>query len=248
MPAAAPDPARSRPKNDERSRIEDVYGRYQATGREVARWESSAPGNRCIISERRNHMARLLAGRPLPRRVLEVGCGRGTVVAEIQDVLGPNTAVQGIDLVFDRIRDAKGSAHTPVQADGRRLPFRDDEFDLVAAYTVFSSILDQETSQAVAAEIQRVLSPSGAVLWYDLRYPSLNQSVRPVGRKAIRGLFPNFHPNLMSSTLLPPLARALGRNDRYLYPWLSRLPAARSHLFGILEQARHASTSSLAAL
>lgn len=218
----------------ERARIEQVYGRYQTTGRDVVRWGDDQPGNRCMLEERRRAAQRLLGGRPRPDRILEVGCGGGTVLRELQGILGTGTSVHGVDLLFDRLRVAGGEGRHPVQADGRQLPYADHEFDLVVVYTVFSSILDAETQRAVADEIKRVLSFAGAILWYDLRYPSPNRSVRPLGHRAVRALFPGMDVDLDTITVLPPLARRLGRRDQRLYPVLGRIPIVRSHLMGLI--------------
>ena len=37
----------------ERDRIQAVYGGYTTSGREADRWDDEAPGNRCILAERR---------------------------------------------------------------------------------------------------------------------------------------------------------------------------------------------------
>lgn len=140
----------------------------------------------------------------------------------------------GVDLLFDRLVHARRSGWDVAQADGRRLPFPDATFDVVVTFTVFSSILDPTSRAELAAEIRRVLAPGGAVLWYDMRFPSPNRSVRPLSREQVAGLFPGMRADLTSATLLPPLARRLSEADHHLYPWLSRLPALRSHLFGVI--------------
>lgn len=222
--------------DSEHRRITAVYNSYRDSGRQQRRWADDAPGNRCILRDRAATMQQLLAGRPTPERVLEVGCGSGTVADELRVMFGPGSRIHGADLLFDRLVTALRSGLQPVQADGRILPFPGGQFDLVAVYTVFSSILDPGTRAAMASEILRVLSPTGAVLWYDMRYPSPNRSVRPLGRSSIRRLFPDLRPTLLSTTVLPPLARRLGRFDRSVYPALNRVPAARSHLIGVLER------------
>lgn len=218
----------------ERERIRKVYDRYRSDGREAERWDDQDPGNRCILRERDAVARRLLAGRPSPRRVLEVGCGRGSVMRRLSDLLGPDVTVFGVDLLVDRLADAAGSGCPAVCADGRRLPFRDDEFDLVVVYTVFSSILDSQVRSGLAREIDRVVGPAGAVLWYDLRLPSLNRAVRPVRRAEISRVFSGSAPVLESVTLLPPLARIVAARSTKTYGRLARLPFLRSHLMGLI--------------
>ncbi|MCB1031837.1 MAG: glycosyltransferase, partial [Acidimicrobiales bacterium] len=215
--------------SDERARIEQVYGDYHASGRDQQRWDNEAAGNRCIIAERQESISSLLSARSAPKRVLEIGCGGGTVIGQLREVLDDDTEIFGVDLLADRLANALQLG--PVaQADGRKLPFRSDEFDLVVVFTVFSSILDQTIRTELAREIERVLATSGAILWYDMRYLSPNRSVQPLGRKAIQQLFPTSSVQASSLTVLPPLARRLGESDRRTYPMLSRMPFLRSHL------------------
>ena len=215
--------------SDERARIEQVYGGYHTSGRDQQRWDNEAAGNRCIIAERHEAISRVLSARGAPKRVLEIGCGGGTVIGQLRDALDDETEIFGVDLLADRLAHALQAA--PVaQADGRTLPFRSDAFDLVVVFTVFSSILDQTIRMGLAREIARVLAPSGTILWYDMRYLSPNRSVQPLGRTAIQQLFPGSTVQTSSLTVLPPLARWLGESDRRLYPALSRMPFLRSHL------------------
>lgn len=224
----------SRGERSERERVQGVYGAYAASGRETDRWDDRAPGNRCILAERRRLIERTIASRPDSRRILEIGCGRGTVLGDLTDILAPDTNLFGVDLLLDRLVDANRAGHSVAQADGRHLPFTDGQFDLVVTFTVFSSILDPNIRQSLAEEIRRVLAPGGAVLWYDMRLPSPNLSVRPLGRSAVADLFPSMQVRLGSTTVLPPLARRLGRYDSRIYPTLQRVPALRSHLFGVI--------------
>lgn len=220
----------------ERARIESVYGSYRASGREAHRWDPEAPGNRCMLAERLDRIEELIAGLPPPQRVLEIGCGSGEVLQQLEGGLPRTTTVVGIDLVGARLADAITRGGLVGQADGRRLPFVDGQFDLVVMFTVLSSVLDDELRGDLATEAMRVLAPEGAVLWYDLRYPSPNREVRPLSRHAIRDAFRGCDVQVASITLLPPVARRLGPLDRALYPALCRIPPLRSHLVGLVRR------------
>jgi len=221
--------------HSEQERIAAVYAKYRSSGREDDLWSAEAPGNRTILAERRSHLGELLAGRDLGRGVLEIGCGRGTVLGDLREAVDSPVPILGVDLLFDRLVTANSLGNPVVQADGCRLPFPDGAFDLVATLTVFSSILDPQVRLELAAEILRVLSPKGAVLWYDMRVPSPNRSVRSLRRAGIQELFPGCRLRLESTTLLPPIARRLGDHDQAVYPTLARLPPLRSHLIGTIE-------------
>lgn len=84
-------------------------------------------------------------------------------------------------------------------------------------------------------EVNRVLKPGGAIVWYDFIYnnPS-NPHVRGISHTAIQKLFPQFRLILHKITLLPPLARRLGPFTPYLYPLLAAIPWFRTHYLGLL--------------
>ena len=95
--------------------------------------------------------------------------------------------------------------------DATQLPWDADTFHLVIASTVFTSILDGDIRRKVAGEIQRVLVPGGALLWYDfMRNNPANPHVRKVSRREVRELFPELSGEMRSITLAPPL-RELSR-------------------------------------
>jgi len=102
---------------------------------------------------------------------------------------------------------------------------------------ITSSILDDAMMEHVAAEISRVLKPSGALLWYDyfVSNPS-NPNVRGVSRREIVRLFPGFSIFLKRVTLAPPITRAVAPVSTALYRLLSSLPLLRTHYLGFLQK------------
>ena len=184
-------------------------------------WDPADPANRAMDAQRDEIAGRLLEGRSV-RWALDLGCGRG----EALETLGlPGV---GVDLSIVRLHLAPGPV---VQADGARLPFPDDTFDLVVARNVLSSIPDDDQRRAVASEVVRVLEAGGEVLWYDQRWPNPgNGSTRPVTRRDLLQLFPGAELRLEPVTLVPALGRAFPRS----YHRLHRLRALRSHLIGLI--------------
>ncbi len=207
------------------------------------RWDPANRGNQMILAERRNLTRRLLdrAGfLPLgDRRVLEVGSGSGAELAWLHELGASSSNLTGIDILPERVT-AAGRAHPEIKflhGNAESMEFGDSTFDLVMAITVFSSIFDRMMAANVASEILRVLRPGGALLWYDVRYDSLsNRNVRAVTAARVRDLFPSLRGELNTVTLLPPLARRLGRLGAGSYPLLSRVPFLRSHLLGLLRK------------
>ena len=184
-------------------------------------WTETDPANRAMVEQRDARLRILLEelGRPV-RRALDLGCGRGQVLADLE------LAGVGIDPSVVRLR----LATSPVaQAEGARLPFPDASFDVVLTLNVLSSIPGDLERQAVAAEVRRVLTPDGVVLWYDQRWPNpANRDTRPVTGQHLRVLFPGAELQVEPITVVPALARALPRQ----YDRLHKVPVLRSHLIG----------------
>jgi SAM-dependent methyltransferase len=225
----------------EADRLRAVYRAYASDARKRAAWSLRNAGNRAIFTER-NRRIQLMLGRfhylPLAgRRILDVGCGYGHVLAEFLAWGAEPADLYGVDLNGDRIEHAKEQypALHFNQANAASLDLASGLFDLVLLFTVFSSILDREMQSQVASEAARVLRTGGAIVWYDFRYdnPS-NPNVRGLRRHDVQRLFPGFQLSLQTITLLPPLARRLGRYTRVLYALMSRLPFLRTHYVGFL--------------
>ena len=222
---------------NEAERIAGVY--REPTLRDGARWDLRNAGNRAILAERRALMTRLLQRQgwlPLgDRKVLDVGCGGGAELAWFRE-LGASS-LTGVDLLPERIeaaRKAFGDIDFRV-ANAEHLDFPDQSFDLVLAFTLFTSILDPQMAANVASEIRRVLRPGGGLFWYDFRYDNPNNNnVKGVGAKRVRELFGDLEGELHTVTVVPPLARRLGPLTAAAYPLLAALPPMRSHLLGIL--------------
>jgi ubiquinone/menaquinone biosynthesis C-methylase UbiE len=198
-------------------------------------------GNRWLIHEHRERLQQLLGKgleKPLAEcRILDVGCGYGGLLAWFHDRGVPSENLVGVDLLPNRIQAAR-EAHPHfsfLQANAEYLDFADGSFDLVAAFTVFSSIIDPAMARNVARSMRRVLTSDGAVIWYDVRYPNpLNPRLRAMTKSRIRELFRPVFMQLESVTVLPPLGRRLGRSTDRVYPVLAGVPVLRSHHIGLV--------------
>jgi SAM-dependent methyltransferase len=222
-------------------RIAEVYRGYGQRRWGETKWAVTNKGNQCIRREREQKLERLLGSAgflPLGQaRILDVGCGTGENLAGFKAWSAKPPNLFGIDLLGDRVRRAKESfpEMTFRNVNAEALPFANGSFDLVAVFTVFSSILDDQMARNVSREIDRVLCRGGAVVWYDFRINNpFNQHVRGISKRMIRSLFPGFDLRLVTLTLLPPLARRLGRTTSLFYGGLTRIPLLRSHYLGLL--------------
>lgn len=222
-------------------RLREVYQQYAVCGFGETKWSSANRGNRAIQGERERKTCELLERSgffPLAaKRILDVGCGTGEQLGLFAAWGAKPENLFGIDLIPERIRTAQLNFPriTFQLANAESLPFRDCSFDLVAAFTVFTSILSPQMADNVRTEINRVLAPGGGVVWYDFRLSNpFNRHVRGLSRKQVRRLFTGFSLSLEAVSLLPPLARRLGALTDRLYAPLRSLPFLRTHLLGLL--------------
>jgi ubiquinone/menaquinone biosynthesis C-methylase UbiE len=231
----------SMPNKTEVERLTDVYRSYRESQAIQAQWDEQNPGNQAILKERRDTVRRVLDSHgflPLDgRKALEVGCGSGKVLASLLEFGAKTEDLYGVDLLPDRIDDGR-KRYPGIHfwcANAEQMDFPDGTFDLIILSTVFSSILDGVMARNVAAEVYRLLKPGGAVLWYDFRYNNpRNANVRGMTKSHIKTLFPELTMYLHTITLLPPLARLLGRLTPVVYPALCTIPILRTHYLGLL--------------
>ena len=81
-------------------------------------------------------------------RVLDVGCGPGSLTVDIAKHIRPSGRVTGIENVSDPLDEARKLAEqegvdvTFEVANAMHLPYQDDEFDLVFAHQVLQHVAD----------------------------------------------------------------------------------------------------------
>ncbi|MCW2782702.1 MAG: methyltransferase [Marmoricola sp.] len=108
-------------------------------------------------SGRRALVRRLLKDVP-PGRALDVGCGMGGNSAVLRDL---GWDVVALDYSPASIEAARSRGLTVLRGDARRLPFADQEFDLVISTDAWEHVVEDDQ---VAAETFRVLRPGGQAL------------------------------------------------------------------------------------
>lgn len=90
------------------------------------------------------------------RRCLELGAGTGIFTGSLAERFESVIAADITEAMVRQVDPAKGSA---VVADGSVLPFATDSFEVVVLVNMF----------LFAAELDRVLAPSGTVVWFNSR-------------------------------------------------------------------------------
>src|SRR5919197_544033 len=104
------------------------------------------------------------------RRVLEVGCGAGQLLADLETLGAPRDRLAGIDLVPDRVAAARARLQGAEirEGDAASLPWEDGSFDVVVQSMMLSSVLDPAVRTAATREMARVVASEGVGVSYDL--------------------------------------------------------------------------------
>lgn len=122
------------------------------------------------------------------RKLLDMGCGEGTRLANIAD---KHTTIFGIDISSTAIKKAKKKypKFNFVVGDLEKLPFPDNEFDLVYSAFVFEHL---DNPKKVIKEGVRVLKPGGSFLIAAPNYGAPNRASPPFKGNRILKLFEGF--------------------------------------------------------
>jgi ubiquinone/menaquinone biosynthesis C-methylase UbiE len=122
------------------------------------------------------HAVRLVRGCEMGR-ALDIGTGPGRIVIRLAHRL-PGWKFTGVDRSWGMIAQARASLAAPggelsgrvgfEQADGNRLPFPDQSFELVMCNSVLHHLAEP---QKLFSEMARLAAANGAILLRDLRRP-----------------------------------------------------------------------------
>ena len=107
-------------------------------------------------------------------RLLDVGCGPGTITLDLASRVAPGEVV-GVDNAPDIVAAARASAAGATNASFEEanvyaLPFADDIFDVVHAHQVLQHLADPV---AALREMRRVCAPDGVVAARDADYSAM---------------------------------------------------------------------------
>lgn len=221
-----------------RQEIDRIKKTYARRKEEISpdRYSYFSPSHLFIVQSRERAVLKTLKSKGFSdlkdKRILDIGCGDGTILRNfIQYGASPENCF-GIDLLPDRIQQA--SRLSPnlhfTCGDASSLPFKDASFDIVLQYTVFTSILDKDMKKNIADEMKRVLKHKGIIVWYDFFVNNpRNPNVKGVKQQEVRSLFKGYDIQIYFLTLAPPLVRLLSPVSLTLCHILEKLPILCTH-------------------
>ncbi len=172
-------------------------------------------------------------------KILDVGCAHGARLMDLVTYGARPKNCCGIDLVPYNLRLGK-SRYPNINlflGDGSSLPFGSATFDMVYAFTLFTSIPNPEMKAGVAREIIRVMKPDGVFFWWDFFItPPRRGDTRGVGKNEIKNLFPGCRIKLKRVTLALPLAMMIAPYAWLLCLLLEKIPLLRTHYLGVIKK------------
>lgn len=156
-----------------------------------------------------------LAAPQAGERVLDLGCGTGTLTLAIKRS-APTAEVTGVDgdeAMLEQGRAKARGAGLDLQLDqalAQELPYADGSFDVIVSSLFFHHLV-RDVKQQVAAELVRVLRPGGRVAIADWGRPTdLLMAVGAFGLRLFDGAEPT-RDNLAGR--LPEILGAAGLSD-----------------------------------
>jgi SAM-dependent methyltransferase len=200
-------------------------------------------GNLLMVQERERFLSRTLrrfGWDSLDKlKVFEAGCSTGYNLRLMVQWGGLPANMAGIDL--DPAATAYCAAHSPEirvhTGSAENVPEVDQSFDLSLAFTLFSSIPDEDVAQGIGAELFRITKPGGLIIVYDMRRENpRNKDVHPIAMDDLRRWFPKCPARAHAITLAPPIARRVGRWAPWLYGPLAAVPPLRTHQVVVLRR------------
>jgi ubiquinone/menaquinone biosynthesis C-methylase UbiE len=223
----------------ELERIQRMYAVRSARGRDRRYGAYSAASVLALHQRERIVLAKLGATCQKELHdldILVVGCGSGGDLARLVGHDADPARIHGVDLREDAIAAARQripSAELLV-ANGAQLPYADRSMDVVLQFTMLSSILDAGLRTRVAAEMARVVRPTGLIVSYDFWINPVNRGTLGLSRRELRRLFASHEVELRSVTLAPLIARFVAPRSYHLASALQAVPVLRTHVLAFI--------------
>lgn len=92
-------------------------------------------------------------------RVLDLGCGRGGLIEQLDH---PPSLITGVDPDWLSLTEHRLASIDRAAASGARLPFRSESYDLILASWLFEHLPDPT---GMLRQVHRILKPGGVILF-----------------------------------------------------------------------------------
>lgn len=202
------------------------------------------PGRLLISQERERLFARVLRHHGYARleeaRVFDAGCGDGYYLRLLIQWGATPGYLAGMDSDAAALEYARTHTAAGVRlhhGSPERVPEPDQSFDLSLAFSLFGSVRDEETAEAIAAELFRITRPGGLILVYDLRRSSpRHRGIHAIDVDDVHRWFPRCPMRRFTLTLPSLAAQVVGRYAPWLYGPLAALPPLRTHALYVLRR------------
>jgi SAM-dependent methyltransferase len=200
-------------------------------------------GNLLMVQERERFLLRLFARQGIQSleqlRAFEAGCSTGYNLRQLLQWGARPENLAGMDLDPAAVDYCK--AHAPEirvhHGSADAIPEADEHFDLALAFTLFSSVPDEDVAAGIGRELFRITRPGGLIVVYDMRRRNpRNSKVHRIESEDIRRWFPKCPLRVQSITLAPPLSRRLAARAPFLYGSLATVPLLRTHAMYVLRR------------
>jgi len=182
---------------DEISRIKDIYKTYD-TSENYKKLYSPFGLYAYFFISLEQHLIQLFKKNKLytleNKRILDFGIGEGKNISIFYKLGLRPEDIFGTDILFYRLKKIKDFYNNIdiSQSEGQFLPYKNNSFDIVSQFVVFSSILNDNVCRNIAAEMLRVLKDDGMIIWYDSHGGNMmSEHTRSYSEKQIKEFFPN---------------------------------------------------------
>ncbi|MEI7475772.1 MAG: class I SAM-dependent methyltransferase [bacterium] len=103
-------------------------------------------------------------------KILDIGCGSGTITRLFAEITKKPQNITGIDLSEVRLKEAKelNQSIKYEQHDIVNLPVFSEKFDVISAFVVFMHLNTEEQILKAMQGIKTNLAPNGYFVWYDV--------------------------------------------------------------------------------
>ncbi|MBI2907534.1 MAG: class I SAM-dependent methyltransferase [Chloroflexi bacterium] len=162
------------------------------------------------------------------KRIIDIGCGIGAYVRQFRRF---SDDVYGVDVDFEKVKEASKSLPDLATARGEDLPFRENTFDVVLLHEVLEHVQDDRKA---VQEACRVARNGGMIVIYapNRLYPFETHGFY-LGKRYVFRLLPvvNWLPGPLRRIFVPHVRAYLARDLKHLFEGLPLALKVHSYVY-----------------